>query len=148
MTRSTGTNLDVCQAFCADQPHDMRSLNMRVIDYGQRVDLYTYSTVLAKRFRHTPGETVTSEIFLPNEELILVNEHKYSITSTRHRSELWHALYYKDRHDWSGPHFWTRRPEMDVGMSTDNWPSYHGSFPSIWSAWTRIVQPQEVSNAA
>lgn len=69
------TNLDVCFCFVNGSKNGARSLSMRVSSDGSKI--YSYGTVIAQK--------------LANGSVIL-NETKYSVTTSKHQSHLRHAL--------------------------------------------------------
>lgn len=136
--RTTGTNIDVVMAFTADEPHDMTNGNgsLRVVVYSDKAYLFTYGVKLAIRYRLEDGD------------VIFVNPRKYSLTSTKHKGDLWRALYYKTPNQapsWGGRH-WAECPELNKEMVCESaWRIGRSGEPLMeWEAWVPIMIAERI----
>ena len=129
--KTRGTNEQVCQRFAEQEPEGGMSNGLgtlRCVVYPDgTVWLYTYGVKLAIR------ELVDGK------PVIWINPRKYSVTTTRHASHLWSAMYFKERVPFSWPrNHWVREPELDKEMRTDSAHTIGRYRDEVmtWGAWT------------
>lgn len=69
------TNFDVCVCFVNGTKNGAHSLSMSISDNGDR--LYSYDTVIAQKLQNGA---------------IILNDTKYSVTTSKHQSEIRYAI--------------------------------------------------------